>query len=186
MKHTMDLSGELFDTLYFNESVTAFRMPETFGPSLSLLVWGAYLAHPDEQLWEQLPSEIRQQARSPLYLSGWGVLSFDGVKDGSASVAIYEAVLPPTDSGLLRKDGMPVTLIKPWHSTPDPDQFIYCLESYLEVPFSHLTLEIVATGAVHFNFNPHEFVTSEMLSQFPNRYAFDRFRERQLATLRLE
>lgn len=180
MMYRIDLSGDRFHSIYFNESIVAFRMPDRFGPSLAMLVWGATLCDPDPALQEHLSARLKEEGQSSLYLSGWGVLTFEGVKDGAATLAVYESKFPPENSGLLRYDGTPVTLHKPWLAVPSSEQPTYCLEAYLEVPFGHLTLDVIADGAVYFTLDPNRLITTKMFSQSPHEFMFDRFRERQL------
>ncbi len=160
-------------------------MPQKFGPSLSLLVWGVVVGQVDEQLRDLLSEEIRERKLSSLYLSGWGALTFEELQDGAASVVPYEPALPPEVGNLRRANGGFYTLRRPWQSPLSSDRSTYYLESYLESPHGHLTLEIVATGKVHLRCDPKEFVTWEMLTQSLIKYSPDVFRERQLAALLL-
>jgi hypothetical protein len=187
MWYLFDLEGEKFSRfLFFPDAITALSVPNSLGSKLSLPVWGVVLPEPqqDPQLCAQLPLEVQVSMPTALYLSGWGVLSFQGVQRGEIRVWPYQSTLelnnltfPPNQDSRLPP------LSHCWTESTQGQGRDYVLSIVLEQPLGFMALNIQAAGPVTLSVHPHDFVTEEQLDSFPERYRYDLTRSRHLQHL---
>jgi hypothetical protein len=186
MQHVLDLTGKGFQKFqFFPDAGAAFAIPPTLEGTLSLLVWGVVVPQPqlDADLYRLLSPQVQSGLPTALYLSGWGVLTFQGVQGGEVQVWPYEPTLdfhhlqfPPSNPGTVVAG-----LSRKWPTPGQSGGLEYVLSTVLEQPLGFMMLRIVAAGPVTLRVNPADFVTEEQLEQCPGRYRFDLTRERQLA-----
>ena len=131
-----------------------------------------------------LPLTVQSALPTALYLSGWGVLTFNDVHSGNVTVWPYEPTLQLRDLRFPRRgEGDPFSISQTWSGPTQPGGVDYLFSMILEQPLGFMALKIVASGSVTLSVNPDEFITEEQLDRFPERYRFDLTRTRQLQRL---
>jgi hypothetical protein len=184
--YVFDLSGDrsrLFQ--FFPEAIAAFAIPAALEERLSLLVWGAVLPTPENEpaFCALLPEAVRKEMPTALYLSGWGTLTFNGVRSGDVTVWPYEPTLQLNDLKMIETpEGKPAMLTRSWTSPDTSPCTEHLLSIVLEQPLGFMALKLQATGPVTFAVDPGDFVTEQQLEAFPQRYRYDITRRRQLVS----
>jgi hypothetical protein len=117
-----------------------------------------------------------------LYLSGWGTLTFNGVRSGDVTVWPYEPRFHPDDLRMIKNpDGKPATLTRTWNGISTDSCRDHILSIVLEQPLGFMALKLKADGPLTFTVDPRDFVTESQLDAFPQRYGPDLTRTRQIA-----
>jgi hypothetical protein len=185
MRYVFDLSGDRFRTFeFFPDALAALAVPHDLEEQLSLLVWGAVLPKPEHfpEFRALLPQPVRDEDDA-LYLSGWGTLTFNGVRGGCVTVWPYEPVFPPGDLRMMHNaEGQLPTLTRTWAGFDANISPEYVLSIVLEQPLGFMALKLQAAGPVTFSVAPSDFVTWQRLKAFPQRYGPDLTRTRQLGS----
>lgn len=186
MNYSFDLTGASFNRIDLEQSILAFEMPDELPDKFSILVWGAYVAQPEPELWELVSVNMELSDPCPIYLSDWAVLSWENVVGGRLDTVHYEPDLNPRKPSKSRKnsDGSVFELTREWpkkHS--EPTAIEYSLACFLEYPDAFISFDIFATGGVRLDANPDKFVPASVVLQELDKYCYDRYRKRQLAAL---
>jgi hypothetical protein len=184
--HILDLTGERFDFVGFREAFIAVN-PARFGDAnLTLVVWGVVVkAWACKQLFEELPhlpANMSPSSPFPLYLSSWGKLSIENIKH----ICLHLAPVAPSLDGqfaFLEIHGQQVALEKEYvykgvDQLCEGNVQTYGMITYLEHPFGDLDVTFDARGKITLEADLTSFVPLSLVSEHPNQYGYDRFRER--------
>lgn len=188
MRYTFDLSGSgLRQFEFFPHSVAAFGIPNAISENeaLSVLLWGVVFPdpEPDADFCATLPPAVQVALPTVLYLSGWAVLTFQGVHSGEAAVWPYRPTLRFRDLRLTGPSDAEPALRQTWPGPHRHDAAEYCLSTVLEQPLGFLSLKVKASGPVSLSLNPQDFVPAEQVDASPAHYGFDYTRRRILLDL---
>jgi hypothetical protein len=125
MRYTFDLSGTGMRRFgFFPEATAALRIPAELPKILAVLVWGVIFREPehDADFCDRLSPDVRASLPNRLYLSGWGILTFQNICRGEVTVSPYCPVLLSGNHEFLTDhDGKPVTLSHVWPGSAGSD-----------------------------------------------------------------
>ena len=152
------------------------------------MVWGlvAYQDTFDELFGAHL-SKLTPRARAALpcslYLSGWGKLVYEEVRQVSLHLASTVSDLEG-NTHLLQIEGKEATLkrliqLDPNIDEDNPGDPVYSMNVCLEQPAGDLYWNVLAHGAVSLECDVDSFIPFELYRQDPKQFGFDRYRERQ-------
>lgn len=186
MKYVFDVRGKpdkYAQFAYYPGAIAALAIPDELPQDLSFLVWGVTirdaLEHPG--LAELLQDSVRASLPTPLYLSGWGVITFHGITHGSVVVRPFSPRIVPGQWELLNdQNGQPVEFVREWSKSSDTNSRQFDFEFQLEQPRGWMELVLHVSGPIHLAINPQDCVTFQQGSNQLGEHGFDWTRTRQL------
>ena len=179
---SINMTGKLYDNSNINDAcdiVISYAFPRIIEPTIRMLVWGFRC------LKSALPATTiaryssTSDISSYLYLSGWGILQFEGVCGGNATITPYK---PSLETNLVFGPD-PQSLSHRWNA---PEQHLatsYPIWAILEQPLGTLVMTIDAVGPVTLWCESNNLIYESEAECFPERYKYDFRRVRQLADL---
>ena len=184
MRYAFDLTGdgmEQFDL--FPEAMASMQVPAEPVESLSLLIWGVIHQEPenDPVFCKCLTADVHANLPCNLYLSGWGIVTFQDIRRFDLTLNPYRPNLLRKDCQfLIGQDDKPIVLSHRWQRSIGEDAPAYLFSILLEQPFGFMSLKINTPAPVRLVVDPRDFVTEDQMIAEPERFTYDLARSRQL------
>lgn len=168
-KKILDVSGEKFQNVDFNEGTLIYAFPREMPELLTLEVWGLSISA--SGFMEELHDvPIIKSPLDYIYISGFSKVTFEGVESAFLDIALFN---PEKEIEFIKMtNGEPIGWQRKWGKVADFESCIYLLGGNIDWPPGGFNLGINSVGNIRIEFHIEDCILVTDYSKNPWKFGY--------------